>query len=323
MLGEFLNPYYFQVASFVLINIMLGISIYITLSTGQLSLGNAGFMAIGAYTTALLTVNYDVPLIIGVIAGTLLAGVFGMIVGIPALRLHGVFLAIATLGLGEIIRVVLVNADSITNGSIGISGIPGIGDVVFEIFESWGFDPEMIGLAKNEFSFLTTFFVLLVILIGIVWFFVRQNHSRIGRAFAAIRMDEEAAKSMGINITYYKVLSFAQSAIIAGFAGALYAHVLSFISPGEFSYHRAIEILIYSVFGGSEVIGGAIFGGFFLTVLPETLRFISDYRYMLYGIILVALMAYRPQGIIDVRLIRRVRSYWKKRKVNKHGIKGD
>lgn len=323
MLGEFLNPYYFQVASFVLINIMLGISIYITLSTGQLSLGNAGFMAIGAYTTALLTVDYDVPLIVGVIAGTLLAGIFGMLVGIPALRLHGVFLAIATLGLGEIIRVVLVNADDITNGSIGISGIPSIGDFLLERFESWGFDPEMIGLANNEFMFLSNFFVLLVITIGIVWFFVRQNHSRIGRAFAAIRMDEEAAKSMGINITYYKVLSFAQSAIVAGFAGALYAHVISFISPEEFSYHRAIDILIYSVFGGSEVIGGAIFGGFFLTVLPETLRFISDYRYMLYGVILVALMAYRPQGIIDVRLIRRVRAFWHRKKVNKHGFKGD
>src|SRR5699024_7143360 len=169
--------------------------------------------------------------------------------------------------------------------------------------------------------FLTNFFVLLIVTIGIIWFFVRQNHSRIGRAFAAIRMDEEAAKSMGINITYYKVLSFAQSAIVAGFAGALYAHVLSFISPAEFSYHRAIEILIYSVFGGSEVIGGAIFGGFFLTVLPEALRFISDYRYMLCGIILVALMAYRPQGNIEVQMIRRIKQYVKAMKVNKRGSK--
>lgn len=323
MLEELLNPYYFQVATFVLINIMLGISIYITLSTGQLSLGNAGFMAIGAYTTALLTVNYGVPLIVGILAGTLLAGVFGVIVGIPALRLHGVFLAIATLGLGEVIRVVLVNADGITNGAIGVAGIPRIGNEILDVLGSWGFEPERFGLTSNEFIFIAMFLVLLVIVIGVVWFFVRQNHSRIGRAFAAIRMDEEAAKTMGINITYYKVLSFAESAVVAGFAGALYAHVLSFISPGEFSYHRAIEILIYSVFGGSEVIGGAIFGGFFLTVLPEALRFISDYRYMLYGIILVALMAYRPQGIIDVRLIRSVQAFWRKRKVNKHGSKGE
>src|SRR5699024_8035815 len=123
------------------------------------------------------------------------------------------------------------------NGWVGLGGLPGIGDVVWERFDSWGFEPDMIGLANDEFMCLTNFCVLLIVTIGIIWFFVRQNHSRIGRAFAAIRMDEEAAKSMGINITYYKVLSFAQSAIVAGFAGALYAHVLSFIIPGAFSYH--------------------------------------------------------------------------------------
>lgn len=304
MLGELINPYYLQVASFILINIILGLSIYVTLASGQLSLGNAGFMAVGAYTTALLTTNYDVPLIIGILTGSLLAGIFGIIVGIPSLRLRGVFLAIATLGFGEIVRVFLVNTESVTNGAIGISGIPQMGQEILSMMKNVGFDPEVIGLQSNQFVFLSIFIILLVIDIFLIWFFIRQKHSRIGRAFSAIKMDEQAAASMGINVTYYKVLSFTQGAIFAGFAGALYAHVLSYISPADFSYHRAVEILVFSVFGGSEVVGGAIFGASFLTLLPEILRVISDYRYMIYGVLLVIMMAYRPQGIIDEQMIR-------------------
>lgn len=314
---ELLNPYYLQVGSFILINIILGLSIYITLSSGQLSLGNAGFMAIGAYTTALLTTNFEVPIIIGIVCGTLLAGLIGLLVGIPALRLQGVFLAIATLGLGEIIRVVLINAEPITNGAIGISRIPQMGNALLQFLQGFGFNPGVIGLQANQFTYLSIFIILLIIVISVVWFFVRQNHSRVGRAYAAIKMDEQAASSMGINITYYKVLSFTQGAILAGFAGALYAHVLSYISPADFSYHRAVEILVFAVFGGSEVVGGAIFGAFFLTLMPEALRFISDYRYIIYGLLLVVMMAYRPQGIIDQRMV----AWFKARfgKGRKHG----
>lgn len=317
---ELINPYYLQVGSFILINIILGLSIYITLASGQLSLGNAGFMAIGAYTTALLTTNYEVPIIIGIVAGTLLAGFIGILVGIPALRLQGVFLAIATLGLGEIIRVILVNAESVTNGAIGISGIPQMGQAILQFLEGFGFDIAATGLQTNQFVFLSIFVILFMIVIVTIWFFVRQNQSRIGRAFFAIKMDEQAASSMGINITYYKVLSFTQGAILAGFAGALYAHVLSYISPADFSYHRAVEILVFAVFGGSEAVGGAIFGAFFLTLMPEVLRFISDYRYIIYGLLLVVMMAYRPQGIIDERMV----AWFKSRigKGRKHGTRG-
>ncbi|MEN1967489.1 branched-chain amino acid ABC transporter permease [Lentibacillus sp. N15] len=319
MLGELINPYYLQVASFILINIILGLSIYVTLASGQLSLGNAGFMAVGAYTTALLTTNFEVPLVVGVIAGALLAGVFGIIVGIPSLRLRGVFLAIATLGFGEIVRVFLINAESVTNGAIGISGIPQMGQEILKLFKNIGFNPDVIGLSPNQFVFLAIFIVLAVIDIILIWFFIRQKHSRVGRAFSAIKMDEQAAASMGINVTYYKVLSFTQGAIFAGFAGALYAHVLSYISPADFSYHRAVEILTFSVFGGSEVVGGAIFGATFLTLLPEILRAISDYRYMIYGLLLVVMMAYRPQGIIDEQMLRWFKT--RKGRRRKHGIK--
>lgn len=311
MLAQLIDPYQLQIASFILINIILAISVYVTLSSGQLSLGSAGFMGIGAYTSAILTINYDLPLILGIIAGALVAGIIGVLVGIPSLRLSGVHLAIATLGFGEVIRVVFVNWESLTKGAIGISNIPKMGRELLTFFKDLGFDPSTIGLRNNQFVFLLVFLVLLLIVVFLVWFFVRQKKSRVGRAFAAIQMDEKAAEAMGINITYYKVLSFVQGAVLAGFAGALFAHVMGYISPSDFAYHRAVEILIFSVFGGSEVIGGAIFGATFLTIMPEALRFIAEYRYMIYGVILIIMMAVRPQGLIDTNVIR-----WLKNKVS-------
>ena len=314
MLDMLLNPYYMQVASFILINIILALSVYITLSSGQLSLGSVGFMAIGAYTTALLTTNFNVPIIVGVLAGTAFAGILGILIGIPALRLKGVFLAIATLGFGEIVRVFLINLEPVTNGAIGISGIPQMGNQILVFFENFGFSPDAIGLQKNQFVFLSIFLLLLIIVIVITAFFIRQSNSRVGRAFSAINMDEDAAASMGVNVTYYKVLAFTQGAIIAGFAGALYAHVMSYISPGDFSYHRVVEVLTFTVFGGSEVVIGSIFGATLLTLLPEVLRVINEYRYMIYGLLMVAMMYYRPQGIIDQHVVRWFKNNFRKGK---------
>ncbi|WP_102273166.1 branched-chain amino acid ABC transporter permease [Cytobacillus massiliigabonensis] len=318
MLAELINPYHFQVASFILINIILGISVYITLSTGQLSLANAGFMGIGAYTSALLTIHFDLPIVLGIMAGALVAALLGILIGIPTLRLQGVYLAIVTLGFGEVIRVVFINWESLTKGSVGISGIPHIGREILRVLKGFGFDPKVLGLQNNQFIFLSIFLLLFIITIGVIWFFRRQHRSRVGRAFAAIKLDEKAAESMGINITYYKVLAFAQGALLSGFAGALYAHVLAYISPADFAYHRAVEILIFVVFGGSEVIWGPIFGAFFLTLMPEVLRFISEYRYMIYGLIIIILMAVRPQGLIDVNLLNWVKTKGRKRG-QKHG----
>lgn len=306
---EFINPYYLQVGSFILINILLGVSMYVTLSTGQLSLGHAGFMSIGAYTTTILTLNYDMPMIVGIVAGAILACIVGVIVGFPALRLEGVYLAIATLGFGEVIRVLLINWESLTKGAVGISGIPHLGREVLAFSKNIGFTPDMLGLRNNQFISLSVFLILLVIVVAVIAFFIRQQQSRIGRAYASIKMDERAAEAMGVNITYYKILAFGQGAMIAGFAGALYAHVTAYISPSDFAYHRAVEILIFAVFGGSEVIWGPIFGSIFLTAMPEVLRFISDYRFMVYGALLIVMMAYRPQGLIDVKVI----NWFKKR----------
>jgi branched-chain amino acid transport system permease protein len=314
MLAELINPYYLQVASFVLINIILGISVYIPLSTGQLSLASAGFMGMGAYTSALLTIHFELPIVLGILAGTLVAGLMGVLIGIPTLRLQGVYLAIVTLGFGEVIRVLFVNWESLTKGSVGLSGIPHMGREILASLKEFGFNPQSLGLQNNQFIFLTIFFLLLVIAAFIIWFFRRQHSSRVGRAFAAIKLDEKAAESMGINITYYKVLAFAQGAVVAGFAGALYAHVLAYISPADFAYHRAVEILVFTVFGGSEVIWGPVFGSLFLTLMPEVLRFISEYRYMLYGLIIIIMMAVRPQGLIDVHLLELLKSKTAKRR---------
>lgn len=303
MLAELLNPYQLQIASFVLINIILAISVYITLSSGQLSLGSAGFMGIGAYTSALVTIHFELPIFVGVLVGAAVAGILGILIGIPALRLSGVYLAIATLGLGEVIRVIFVNWESLTNGAVGISNIPQISRSILYFARDKGFNPTVLGLQNSQFAGLCVFLILLVLTILIIWFIARQRKSRVGRAFSAIQLDEKAAESMGINITYYKVLSFAQSAVFAGLAGALFAHVMGYISPSDFAYHRAVEILIFTVFGGSEVITGSIFGATFLTLMPEVLRFLSEYRYIIYGVLLVLLMAIRPQGIIDINVL--------------------
>ena len=302
---EFINPYYLQIGSFILINILLALSVYVPLSSGQLSLGSAGFMAIGAYTSALLTINFDIPIFLGIVAGACLAGLLGIIIGIPSLRLTGVFLAIATLGLGEVIRVIFVNWESLTKGSIGLTGIPQIGRELLKLVKGFGFEPSMIGLKNNQFVYLMVFLLILIIVIATIWFVARQQNSRVGRSFSSIQMDEKAAESMGINITYFKVLSFTQGAFLAGLAGALFAHVMGYISPSDFAYHKAVEILIFTVFGGSEVIIGAVFGAIFLTLVPEVLRFVSEYRYIIYGILLIILMAVRPQGLLDINLLNR------------------
>lgn len=306
MPGDWLNPYYLQVGSFILINVILGVSIYVTLWTGQLSLGNAGFMSIGAYAAALLSTRLGVPIPGGILAGSLLAGVAGVLIGIPALRLRGVYLAIATLGFGEVVRVVFINWESLTGGAVGVAAIPQMGHRILVALGERGFSPATIGLRDHQFTALSVFVVLLAIAAFTVLFFLRLSSSRVGRAYSAIRMDETAAEAAGIDTTYYKVLAFSQGALLSGFAGALFAHVTSYISPADFTYHRAVEILVFAVFGGSEHLLGPVFGAMFLTAVPEALRFITDYRYIIYGVVLVMIMIFRPQGVIDPPLLARM-----------------
>ncbi|ODA40681.1 branched-chain amino acid ABC transporter permease [Desulfosporosinus sp. BG] len=303
-----LNQYYLQIAIFVLLNAILGVSIYLTLATGQLSLGNAGFMSIGAYTCAILTVKAGLPVYLGIPIGGIAASFISIIIGFPALRLTGIYLAIATLGFGEVVRVIVLNL-KVTNGALGISGIPTLGAKIGKALSALGFPHGVGGLTAQQTSNLMVLVVLLLCLSFLIFFCTRLNRSRVGRAFAAIKADEPAAEAMGINTTYYKLLAFALGALIAGIAGGLSAHLTFFIGPKDFAYNRTVEILTFAVLGGSDLIIGPIVGALLLTLLPELLRSASEYRLMIYGALMVAMMAFRPQGLISEETVR----FWKRK----------
>ncbi|GBG57646.1 branched-chain amino acid ABC transporter permease [Sporomusaceae bacterium FL31] len=302
-MDQLLNPYYLQIAMFILINAILGISIYFTLATGQLSLGNAGFMSVGAYTSALLTLKAGLPLFLAVPAGGLAACLLAAIIGIPATRLQGIYLAIATLGFGEVVRVIILNM-KITNGALGLSGIPSLSAQVSKQLSAMGLGNGLGGISVQQLSNLSVIALLALLVVFLIFFALRLRHSRLGRAFAAIKDDEHAAEVTGVDTVRYKLMAFFIGAFVAGIAGGLAAHVTFYIGPKDFSYHRAVEILLFAVLGGGNVIWGPILGSTILTLLPEVLRAVADYREMIYGGILVVMMIFRPQGLISEETLR-------------------
>jgi branched-chain amino acid transport system permease protein len=267
------------------INALLALSIWLTLSCGLLAMANAAFMGLGAYTASLLTMNAGAPFPVAVLAGVALPTVVALIVGLPTLRLSGVYLAMATLGFGEVVRIALLNADSLTGGALGLSGIP-------QLTQWWH--------------------VVLAVLV--VLLALRQlRRSRIGRALEAIKEDQVAASLMGIDVMAHKMLAFALGAAIAGLAGALSAHLSSYIGPGEFGFDRGVDILTMTIFGGIGGLTGPILGAAVITVLPELLRSFRDYRTMINGAILVFVVLFLPKGLWDPARMRswfgRKRSY--------------
>jgi len=304
---DLLNPYYLQIVMFMMINAMLGISIYLTLSTGQLSLGNAGFMSVGAYTSALLTLKVGLPLVLAIPVGGIAACLIAAVIGIPTTRLQGIYLAIATLGFGEVVRVIILNM-KITNGALGLSGIPSLSTLIGNRLSAMGLGQGAMGLTLQQISNITVIILLACIVVFLVFFSLRLRSSRIGRAFAAIKADEHAAEVSGVNTVYYKLMAFFLGAFVAGIAGGLAAHLTFYIGPKDFSYHRAVEILLFAVFGGSNVVWGPLLGSVILTSLPEILRSVAEYREMIYGAILVIMMIFRPQGLISEDTIRFWRS---------------
>ncbi len=256
----------------VFVHGMLALSIYITLACGQLSLGNAAFMGIGAYTAALLTMKMQVPFALALAAGGLLPAAVALAIGIPTLRLSGVYLAMATLGFGEVVRVVFLNL-AITGGSLGLNGVP----------------------LKTEF------WHLLFILGGLIYFFVKLKNSRFGRALEAINEDEIAAAVLGIRTTFFKVGAFVVGAFIAGIAGGLNAHFTFFVSPREYGFEFAVDILTFAILGGTGTFWGPLLGSTILTLLPELLRFLGPYRLALNGLILLLVVLYLPNGIVSFK----------------------
>jgi len=310
-----LNPYYLQIIMFIIINAILGISIYLTLATGQLSLGNAGFMSIGAYVSALLTLKVGVPLYVAVPLGGAAACLMAAVIGIPTTRLRGIYLAIATLGFGEVVRVIILNL-TITNGALGLSGIPSMSVMLSKGITVIGLAAGIGGMSVRQLGNLSVILILAIILGLLVFFALRLSTSRVGRAFAAIKADEHAAEVSGIDTRYYKLLAFFMGAFVAGIAGGLAAHITFYIGPKDFAYHRAVEILLFAVLGGSDVVWGPLLGSVILTLLPEVLRFATEYREMIYGGILVIMMAFRPQGIISEDTLR----FWQKKITSKPTI---
>lgn len=261
----------------ICINIILAVSLnLVTGFTGQLSLGHAGFMSIGAYVCAIISMRMGSTqgFLIGVIAGGLTAAVVGILIGIPTLRLKGDYLAIATLGMAEIIRVVFLNLE-ITNGAAGLNGIPR--------FTNW--------------LWLFFFTVAAVIFINN---FIKSSH---GRACIAIREDEIAAESMGINTTKYKVIVFAISAFFAGLAGGLYSSYFYFLKPDLFGFMKSVDILVIVVLGGLGSVTGSIIAAILLGLITTFLQSFTAVRMIVYAVLLVLIMIFRPQGIMGSKEI--------------------
>lgn len=257
------------------INIILASSLnLVTGITGQFSLGHAGFMAVGAYTSALISIHLAWPFPVALFLGAAAACVFGIIIGLPTLRLYGDYLAIATLGFGEIIRVLILNLP-ITGGPRGLPGIP----------------PK------------TTFFWVEALTVFTLFVIYNIKMSSHGRALVSIREDEIASEAIGVDVTRYKVIAFATAAGFAGLAGGLFAHFQMFIDPKSFSFMKSVEVLVMVVLGGMGSITGSAAAAAVLTVLPEVLRGATQYRMVAYSVLLIVLMLVRPQGLLGTREI--------------------
>ncbi len=283
----------------------IGLNIVVGLA-GLLDLGYVAFFGVGAYVAATYsgaaTSNHKVhiPFLLVVFMGAALAAVFGVFIGAPTLRLRGDYLAIVTLGFGEIFRIAANNLDGtagpkITNGPNGIPGIPNleIGDYNF------GKPHEVFGFQLDYFA--NYFFAELLLLVAVTLVFVRLNKSRVGRAWVAIREDETAAAAMGVNTIHLKLLAFAIGAFLAGAAGTLNAHIATQVSPDSYKFEDSILLLAAIVLGGMGTVGGALLGSTLIWVLPEKLRFFETYRILLFGAALVVMMRFRPEGIVANR----------------------
>ena len=268
------------------INAILAISLFVTFYSGQLTLANAGFMAIGAYTTVLMSLYLPTPLPLNMAVGALLAGLVGILVGLPVLRLRGVFLAIATIGFVEALRLGVILNVPLTGEGQGLH------------------NP-----TAEPLSGIVPILVSLPILAYLVW---RLTRTRLGKAWSAIREDELAASSNGINVPLYKMIAFVIGAIIAGYAGALETHINFFVDPTEYDVGRTIQILTFAVVGGTTNVFGPIVGAVFLTALPEIVRQFASYRDVVNGIILILVIIFRPQGIVARGGLALIRPRWLK-----------
>jgi branched-chain amino acid transport system permease protein len=297
-LGNWIGPYYYKIIILTGINIILAVSLnLINGITGQFSIGHAGFYAVGAYTSASLVTYGEstirgmveflprlgqdaVLLLLGILAAAIAAGIAGLAVGIPSLRLRGDYLAIVTLGFGEIIRVVILNVDAV-GGARGFSSIPPMSDF-----------------------FLFWVFLFVLITVSVIRNVVNSSY---GRAFISIRDDEIAAEAMGVDTTRFKVLSFVISSMFAGIGGSLFGHYTAYLNPNSFTFITSFYLIIMIVVGGLGSIEGSILGAILITVVLELFRSLSEFRLVGFSILLVLVMLYRPQGLMGVWTLLRLK----------------
>ena len=269
-----LNHFHRGLLIVICVNIMLAVSLNLSAGfLGQLILGHAAFMSLGAYAAAIFSIQLGITnswgLVASLLFGGFVAALFGIVIGIPALRLRGDFIAIITLGFGEIVRSIVLNMN-ITGGAIGLMGIP------------------------RTTNFTIAFFGM-IFTIAVLVALVRSRH---GRAMIAIREDEIAAEASGISTVYYKIFGFTVSAFFAGVAGGILAHHIAILVPQDIGFERSIELLVIVVLGGMGSFTGSVVAAVVLTLLPEFLREFAMYRMLLYSILLIAMMIYRPQGLM-------------------------
>lgn len=248
--------------------------------TGLFSLAHAAFFGIGAYTAGILSGKLGMPIWIGISLSGFFACFLGMIVGLPSLKLRGDYLAIVTMGFGQIMRLIELNAVELTNGAMGIPGIP---------------KPVLFG---EPFSKKAFYYMALLFTLAVIFAINRIVKSRIGRALIAIREDEAAAESIGINTTAFKVLAFGIGTFCAGLLGSVFAHYITFISPDQYAHNDSILMFCMVILGGQGTIIGPVVGGIILTIVPELMRIFAEYRIMIVGFVMVLCMVYRPQGIM-------------------------
>ena len=274
-----LDGYSAQILIMCAINAIMALSVNIICGiTGQLSLGQAGFMALGGYATILLTDTAHLPLPVSIILAALITAFFGFLIGFPTLRLEGDYLAIVTLAFGEIIRVVLVNLKDLTGGLNGKQ-----------------FNTTLTFFDGPAFFVITGILILVIILLQN---FIRSTY---GRAILAVREDEVAANANGIGVFKYKMIGFVIASFVAGIGGALYVSRIGFIKPDQASFTKSIDYLIFVVLGGMGSTTGAILAAYVLTFLQEVLRFLKDFRLLIYPVVLIIVMIFRPQGLLGTK----------------------
>lgn len=319
------------VFQFMLVSALLGLSIYLTLYTGMFSLANAGFMAIGAYVSVVLTQQFGLGLGWALLISMIVCGLVALPIGLPVLRLNDIYLAIATIGFSEVVRIVALNFDNIVE-----STITRIIETDFMGWQAWflaqaetsevlqvrelssGFRVtfELIGGARGlkNIPKITESWMLIVFLVLVVYFIIRLHRSRFGRAMTAIRQDEKAAANMGIHVVYVKNVVFIMSAVIAGAAGAFNGHLTRIVVPSAFGFDRTVDILAFAVLGGTSTWLGPIIGGMTLAAIPEVLRFLNQYRGVFNGLVLLLVIVYLPGGLVNPAGLRAFFRTWRERR---------